>query len=154
MDIKRLNVNFGGRPSVGYGGRESAFKEMEQLTGGVIPSSYIDFIREADGGHPEIGSFTPLDGGEDKYFDVDLFYSFESGRGVNIKDALASWGGVVGKYALIIGRDGGGNQIYINLVGGGESVWIYLHDEGQARVRVANSFEEFIGMLRANPDFI
>jgi hypothetical protein len=54
---------------------------------------------------------------------------------------------VLGEQALPIGQDGGANQIYIDLASGGESVWVYLHDEKQARIKVADTFRQFLNML-------
>ncbi|TWB23968.1 SMI1/KNR4 family protein [Nitrospirillum bahiense] len=154
MDIKRLNINFGGTPSPGYQGGDAAINDVAALVHSALPSSYINFIKEADGGHPEIGSFAPVGGDAGNLFDIDLFYSFGDSRGTNIKAALARWGSILGQNALPIGRDGGGNQIYIDLTNGGQSVWIFLHDEENHRLKIANDFEAFIGLLQENPDFI
>lgn len=154
MDTKRLNINFAAIPSVGYVGSESAFDEIEQLVGKKVPSGYVLFIREADGGHPEVGSFTTLVGPRDNWFDVDLFYSIGTVQEVNVKDMYARWQHLLGKHSLPIGRDGGGNQIYLDLSDQQKSVWIYLHDENHAKVKIADCFEEFISSLRINPDFV
>lgn len=150
MDVKRLGMNFGGRPSLGYGGDF----EVDSNARGRIPRDYIDFIRVADGGHPEVGSFNLPGTDERNVLDADVFYSWGDSRGRNIRLAIERWGKALGENALPIGQDGGGNQIYIDLTSESGSIWIYLHDEGQARIKVADTFEQFIAMLRINPDFI
>jgi hypothetical protein len=49
---------------------------------------------------------------------------------------------------------GGDNQFYLDLNEATPSVWIYLHDENEARVKLANSLEEFIDGLNVNPDYL
>ena len=101
-----------------------------------------------------MGSFNLPGTDERNVLDVDVFYSWGDSRGRNIRLAIERWGKMLGESALPIGQDGGGNQIYIDLTSGGESIWVYLHDERQARIKVADSFEQFVAMLRINPDFI
>ncbi|MFZ6647105.1 SMI1/KNR4 family protein [Undibacterium sp. TJN25] len=62
-------------------------------------------------------------------------------------DAIENWEGIPGKPSLPVGDDGGGNQIYLAWDTDAPSVWICLHDENEARVKIANSFEEFIDKL-------
>ena len=150
MNIERLGVNFGGKPSGGYGGSFAISPPVH----GIIPHDYISFVRATDGGHPRVGSFKLPGLDERNFFDVDVFYSWEDTRGRSINEAIARWSKILGDNALPIGQDGGGNQIYIDLMNEGESVWICLHDEGCAKIKVANSFGTFISMLCENPDFI
>ena len=152
MDIGRLKININGKPSPGFKGADSAFHEIASLVGGQLPESYIRFIRQVDGGHPEIGSFRGPGDDPNNMFEVDWFYSVGNPAVKTVKDAIASWGAVLGAGTLPIGRDGGGNQIYISL--DSSSVWLYLHDEGGKRLRVADNFEHFVDSLVMNPDFI
>ena len=154
MNIARLNVNVNGKVSNGFGGDSDIFEKIESRIGGRLPVEYVNFIRVADGGHPEIGSFLVPGSHPDNFFDIDWFYSFDDQRIENISVAIDRWGNELGSGTLPIGKDGGGNQIYLNLNDSLPSVWLYLHDENGAKIKIANSFQEFIASLTANPDFI
>lgn len=155
MNLQRLNVNINGVPSSGFSGDSSLFEELVRMVGSEIPADYIQFISKADGGHPEISCFKLIgdDNGEN-LFDVDWFYSVGNPSVEKVKDALLIWGDVLGAKNLPIGKDAGGNQIYLNLADETPSVWLYLHDEDRSRLRVSNSFSEFLEGLIMNPDFI
>lgn len=154
MNIERLNVNVNGAPAPSFIGDKLIFDELAKRMGAPLPDDYIDFIMMADGGCPEIGSFFPLGESSENLFDIAWFYTFSNPAIEDINNVLDGWGKVLGGYMLPIACDGGGNQIYLNLKESVPSVWIYLHDEDGARVKLANSFEEFISGLRDNPDLI
>ncbi len=154
MNIERLNINVNGVPSVGFNGGDAAFQEVASLVGGLLPKSYIEFMKRADGGHPEIGCFYPQGSDPTNMFEIDWFYSLGNPRVERVKDVIAIWGAVLGTQTLPIGRDGGGNQIYIDLGGSSPSIWLYLHDENGKRLKLSDSFEEFLDGLLMNPDFI
>ncbi len=154
MNIERLNININGVSVSGYDGNDTVFAEVGLRVGGVLPTSYVDFIRKVDGGHPEVGCFYPQDGNPHNLFSVDWFYSFANLNVENVSTALDGWSAVLGQHAMPIGRDAGGNQIYLALDVAEPSVWIYLHDENGSRVKLANSFEQFLSGLMLNPDFI
>jgi hypothetical protein len=154
MDVRRLNINVNGTPSAGFVGSEAMFREVAARVGGSLPQDYIDFIREADGGHPEIGCFFSKGVGNGNPFSIDWFYSFSNPDIENINSALDGWGEQVGANCLPIARDAGGNQFYLELTKENPAVWLYLHDESGARILLAESFEKFISALTVNPDFI
>jgi len=139
MDVERLNVNDRGRPVSGLSGGEALIRDLESRLGSALPPAYVDFLRHANGGHPEIGCFRPLDSVVENIFDVDRFYSLGGSATDSIDRALRDWQRVLGTNALPIGRDGGGNQLYIDITDG--SVWLFLHDESNRRLRVADSFD-------------
>jgi hypothetical protein len=87
-------------------------------------------------------------------FDIDCFYSVANPKLESIKSALEKYGKLLGPKSLPIAEDGGGNQFYLSLSTQPSSVWLYLHDEGGRRIKLANSFEEFISGLFSNPDHI
>lgn len=154
MNIARLNINVGGRPTPGFGGDAAAFLELGRLVGGDLPPSYIELVRHADGGHPEVGSCYPQGvqpGGE--LFDLDCFYALANPAVENVRDVHARWGGILGSGMLPLGRDGGGNQVYVSLRETPASVWLYRHENGQ-RLKLANSLDTFIESLTPNPDFV
>lgn len=112
-------------------------------------------MKRADGGHPEIGCFRPLGSGvPGNLFSVDWFYSLANPAIENVRVAFAMWSSLLGEKTLPLGADGGGNQIYLQLSEAESSVWLYLHDEGGKRVKIANNLEDFIDSLELNPDFI
>ncbi|MBO2589624.1 SMI1/KNR4 family protein [Shewanella algae] len=155
MNFERLNININGVKSPEFSGEKLLFEELASLVGSEIPSDYIQFISKADGGHPEIGCFNVVgDDNSENRFDVDWFYSVGNPYVDTVKDMLSSWASVLGAKKLPIGRDAGGNQFYLNLADETSSVWLYLHDEGGARLKLSNSFSEFLDGLIMNPDFI
>lgn len=152
MNIERLNINVNGTPSLGFNGGDTVFHEIASLVGKALPKSYIDFMRRVDGGHPEIGCFYPEGSDPANIFEVDWFYSLATPGIERVKDTIANWGTVLGVRTLPIGRDGGGNQIYIDL--DASSIWLYLHDESGKRLKISDSLEEFLDGLVGNPNFI
>lgn len=154
MNLSELNINCGGKLVAGFTGNSVVFDELGRLVGGVLPVAYVEFIRGADGGHPEVGCFQVSSGNTENIFEVDWFYSVANPDLESIQSALEGFGAVLGPGALPIGRDGGGNQFYLLLSSQPPSVWLYLHDEGGKRIQLADSFEEFISGLASNPDFI
>ncbi len=155
MNTERLNINVNGVPSPGYSGDKDLFSELASLVNSDIPDVYIEFLTKVNGGHPEIGCFSALDDTSgSNLFDVDWFYSIDNPSVENVKDMLSEWGNVLGPKNLPIGRDGGGNQIYLNLESDNPTVWLYLHDENGAGLKLSNSFTEFLDSLISNPDFI
>jgi SMI1 / KNR4 family (SUKH-1) len=154
MNTERLNVNVSGKPSSGFNGSDLTVKEVEAVVGFKLPQDYLDFINKVDGGHPEVGSFHPLESSSPNSFTVDWFYSFANPDVENIKSAVKAWNGLLGEKTLPIGRDAGGNQIYLLVNKLVPSVWLFLHDENGRRVKLAESLEEFIAGLTINSDFI
>jgi len=153
MDLERININVGGERAPGFIGSDEVFEKIGALVGAQLPKDYVDFIRAADGGHPEVGSFF-LDGdGIGSSFTVDWFYTFSNPNVENIETAINRWGNVLGRMMLPIARDGGGNQFYLNLNDDVPTVWIYLHDSGE-RIELSRSFLEFLSALADHPDFI
>lgn len=154
MDLARLNINIGGLPSCGYQGDVSVFDQVALLVGVPLPPSYLELIHTADGGHPEIGCFSPIGADDENMFEIDYFYAFDNLAVERVQDVIEKWTPFLGERTLPIGRDGGGNLIFLDMSSGSETVWIALHDQGMKKIKIAESFESFINSLRANPDFI
>lgn len=152
MNITELSINVGGRPSVGFSGDESSVRALEDRLGHKLPETYLQFIRSANGGHPEAGSFF-MDALSNASVSVDWFYSLGGAGTDSLDKALDDWAQVLGPFMLPFGRDGGGNQFYISLDSPSGSVWYYSH-EGSGRTRLADSFDEFLQQLQVHPDFI
>ena len=154
LDISRLNINVGGVPSHGFSGDIAAFAAIEDAVGAKLPESYAEFIRTADGGHPEVNCFRPYGVTDaENFFDIDWFYSLQNPKIELLEDALLKWADILGPGNLPVGRDGGGNQIYLDL-NEGSSVWFYMHDASESRLKISDSFSEFLHHLFPNPDFI
>lgn len=131
------------------------FSKLKGLIGSEIPSDYIDFITEVNGGHPEVGSFRPLEDEDGQnLFDVDWFYSIDNPAVPKLMDVFVEWKDILGSKNLPIARDGGGNQIYLNFSDDVPTVWLYLHDEDGRRLKISNGFAGFLNGLMQNPDFI
>src|SRR5579863_1590229 len=125
MNVKRINLNFGGIPSHGYVGD---FRCLEKISADMnvnIPDDYVAFLRHSNGGHPEVGSFS-LGRNDANLFDVDFFYATDTPGVECVEDIYFKWKDTLGNRALPIGRDGGGNQIYLALIEGREEVWLYI----------------------------
>lgn len=153
MNIARININVGGRQSPGFAGSASEFSELGRLVGGALPASYVELMRHADGGTPEIGSCHPEGVLNDELFDLDRFYALANPNVENVRDVHARWSSVLGNGMLPLGEDGGGNQVYIALLDSPPAVWLYRHESGE-RLKLASSLEAFIEALVPNPDFI
>ena len=152
MNIKRLNINIGGQPSIGFGGDKKKFNDLSLLIGSELPESYMEFICKADGGHPEMGYFRlQKNCAIDNSIDIDWFYSLANRNVEIVNDVYKNWVAVLGNKFLPLGRDGGGNQVYIEL--DSASVWLYLH-KNEIKLKLSNSLEEFIDGLEENPDII
>jgi hypothetical protein len=145
-------MNVRGEPCIGFCGDAADFLEVGHSVGGTLPAAYIEFIQAADGGHPENGCFYIPGDDPSNYAVINRFYSFADERIENIRSAISRWGKTLGPRALPIAKDGGGNQFYLNLSDSIPSVWLYLHDEGGARILLSRSFEEFISGLAPIPD--
>ncbi|MCF5664590.1 hypothetical protein GIV47_06380 [Pseudomonas marginalis] len=152
MNIAELNINVGGRPSVGFSGDDSSVRALEARLGRRLPETYLQFIRSANGGHPEAGSFF-LNASPDASVSVDWFYSLGDAGIDSLDKALDDWAQVLGPFMLPIGRDGGGSQFYISLDSPSGSVWYYSH-EGSERTQLADSFDKFLQQLQVHQDFI
>lgn len=154
VEIKRININVGGVPSLGFAGGNEELNRIANAVGYALPDVYLRFIGFADGGHPEVGSFAMPNGDSGGYFDVDWFYSVSNFGVEKVQHVIDGWGEKLGSGALPIGRDAGGNQIYLDLRDAPPTVWLYLHDEHERRLKIAENLEIFISGLQVNPDFI
>lgn len=151
MNFERLNINIQGKPSCGFVGKDEV---IDAILFGKAPDDYKKFLRYADGGHPEIGCFVPKGSHSENAFEVDWFYSIANNQIESVGEAQKKWGRLLGHLTAAIGRDGGGNQLYLDLTSDVATVWLFLHDESGKRIKIADSFEDFINGLIINPDFI
>ena len=92
MNLKLLNINVNGIPASGFVGSDDRFDNVAARVGVPLPKEYIDFIREVDGGHPEIGTFFPPGQTMANSLSIDWFYTFSNPCIENINAALNVWG--------------------------------------------------------------
>ena len=149
-----LNISVGGVQVPGFSGDPSLLRDLEELVGCRLPLDYIEFLMCADGGCPELNCIQVPGDDPENIFGVNSFYSLANPCVENIQSALNSYSHLLGPHNLPIGRDGGGNQFYLMLDADPQSVWVYLLDEGGVRVKLANSFGEFVSQLHVDPDYI
>lgn len=153
MDISHLHINVGGQPSPPYLGSDAALDVLAAAAGGPLPASYVAFLRQADGGHPEFGAFLPDGAASGEWSDVDWFYGVANPAVEYVGEVLAAWRATLGRGALPIGRDGGGNQLFLQLDQPSAPVWLWMHDP-EGRRKVADDFAAFVAALQQNPDLI
>ena len=126
---------------------ESDITSFEKHFGVSLPASYVDFLRHMNGATCEL-EFTigdePHRGGS-----VGLFY----GLGPDHDDMNDVWYNtahfreMLGDKSVMIGEDGGGGQVYLDMSDAPPSVHMLYPSSNMLRTRVAHSFEEFIDSL-------
>lgn len=120
-----------------------------------LPDRYADFLRHANGGHPELDSFVPVDADAADSWAVDHFYHLsEEEDSESLWVATRTWRPVLGNRAVPIASDGGGNQVFLDLDENPVMVKLAIA-EGALSIRdVSRDFEQFLDLLHTNPDFI
>ena len=86
---------------------------------------------------------------------VDCFYYLTDDRedAGSVWRATQEWREHLGVGRIPIGRDGGGNQIFLD-VPNGVAIGLCIHDEGFKMIEVAPSFAAFLDLLEEDPDMI
>lgn len=120
-----------------------------------LPASYLILLKHSNGGCPEINLAESNDGSIS--WSINRFFHLNDDKNdpEGLWNATKSWRSCVGRDALPIGGDGGGNLFFINTSSAGDgAVKICVHDDYFAIHMLAPSFEEFIDRLTVDPDFI
>jgi hypothetical protein len=153
-NLKELRINEGGNPVSHPEPTDADVRSIERAVGAPLPSEYVALLKHANGGHPEIGSFWVEDRGRRERWSVNVFYGLGADKGTagSVWKAVGEWRSVLGDRALPIANDGGGNQIFLSFDQNPPSVKLCVHDERFKILRVANSFDAFLGMLEEDPD--
>jgi len=155
-DISELNINEGGRPILRNSPSQNMISEFEDEFGISLPNDYIRFLKESNGGHPELNLFTPVGNSDDNHFTIDYFYHLTN----DDRESLTSvwrvtrdWQQKLGQGCVPFGRDGGGNQLYLDF-SSNEAIFLCIHDEDFKKIKVAPSFSAFLDLLEEDLDMI
>ena len=132
---------------------------IKGLVGVPLPDAYLGFLRQCNGGYPEVGVFWIRNEGSAYPWTVGRFYSLTSDPKIERYGETVLWNVVhrpsgVGQWLLPIAEDAGGNQFYIDLSNQeAQPVLVYIHDEPDAPfVVLAASFEDFIDGLQPDDE--
>jgi len=149
-------MNEGGRPVNRPSPSSSTIAEFERYSGLGLPRAYLELLRHANGGHPELDSIEPQNApGASRWSVNRFFYLNDDKRGSeSLWVALEAWRPILGAGALPIANDGGGNLFFIDTTSKNGAVKVCVHDDNFAIRELASSFEEFIDQLSIDPDFI
>jgi hypothetical protein len=155
-DLNEINVNEGGVPVSRPAPTAQDIKQFETAYGLSLPESYLQFLRHANGGHPELNCFLPLGASADNRWSIDVFYHLgpDQEEPNNIWLMTQRWRSVLGESVVPIAQDGGGNQVYLDFRGDAPMVKLCVHDEEFKTISVADSFDSFVDMLHEDPDMI
>ena len=155
-DFNEININEGGVPINRPAPCDEEIQDFEKKFNIKLPDDYIKLLKYANGGHPQLDSFLVKDQDENNRWSVDKFYHLDSNINAiyNLWKMNEEWQKVLGKNAITIAIDGGGNQIFLDIKSSDHSIMLCIHDENYKIIEVADSFEEFIDRLEEHPDYI
>jgi len=77
-DLAELNINEGGEAVDRPVPTSDQITSVERIIGAKLPSSYLEFLKFANGGHPELDSFEFNDEGVLQEWSVDRFFHISS----------------------------------------------------------------------------
>ncbi len=157
-DLRELNMNVGGDPVDRPAPTPEEIAAVESVVAASLPATYVDFLRFSNGGQPELDTFyVSTDAGAEAW-NVNSFFHISSDT-----DSTESVMWVYNRLrrylperVLPIAGNGGGDVIALDLRAGSYGhVILWVHDEPAEPLRiVSSSFEEFVGSLEVNPDYI
>ncbi len=155
-NLEELNINIGGERVEGLRPDSDVPAEFESAYKIRLPRVYLELLKYANGGHPELDTIFLPEVHKDSGWAVDHFYSLDEDRVAKegLWLAMEIWRPILGAEALPFARDGGGNQFYIDLSQETLRVCVCVHDDGFRKIEIAKSFGEFIDRLEADPDNI
>lgn len=156
-DLDELNVNEGGHPVTRRPPTPDEIAAFESQHGVSLPDTYLQLLRHANGGHPELDSFVPADTDDDEdRWQVNNFYFLDADteHPESLWRATRAWRAVLGDRRVPVARDGGGNQIYLDFTTAPPAVKLAVHDAGFSSRLVAATFEAFLDRLQDDPDMI
>jgi len=112
-DLGELNMNEGGRPVRRSPPTDFQISEFEVHFAVKLPGDYLTFLRQSNGGNPELGAYQPKGLVQPVLCGVDRFYFLSDDHQdlEGVWQATREWRTALGKNIVAIGSDGGGNQI-------------------------------------------
>ena len=148
--LKELNLS-----NVRVPPSELEVSNLENKLDARLPVSYLGFLREGNGGSPELDTFEMPSGEEWSVNDFFFVGPDDASTESVIWNYLNRWDGIPDHF-LPIGRDGGGNLFLLNVSPKyKDEVWIWLHDEPNNQLRqLCGHFDDFIDGLKMNPNYI
>jgi SMI1 / KNR4 family (SUKH-1) len=156
-DLHELNLNEGGRPVTRRAPTAKEITAFEAEHGVSLPGAYLRLLRHANGGHPELDSFLPVDAADaaDRW-QVNSFYFLDADteHPESLWRVTRRWRPVLGPHRIPVAQDGGGNQVYLDFTTDPPAVRLCVHDAGFSSRLVAPTFEEFLDLLQDDPDMI
>lgn len=149
-DLGEININDNGKPVDRLPPSEEQIARFEHRYNVTLPAEYVQMLLHSNGGHPEVNSFIPVN--LDGSWGIDEFYWLGGYGTYSVDEAIDRWGAVLGDRKIPIGRDGGDNQVFLDLSVASAPVRLCIHDEDFRVIDVAPSFGAFIDLLHINPD--
>jgi hypothetical protein len=155
-NLAELNINEEGQPVRRDAPSPAIVREFETEFGVSLPEAYLTLLRHANGGHPQLDSVEPMDNPKTGRWAVNWFYHLDrdEASATSLWAAMRQWRPVLGKEAVPIASDGGGNQFFLDLHTNPPRVKVCVHDEQFSIVDIAPAFEVFIERLAQDPDMI
>ena len=155
-ELSELNINEGGTPVQRPAPTEEEIANFQKHFSVSLPLEYLMLLKHSNGGHPELCSFIPKFQDESNRWGIDYFYHLNSEYDniLNLWKVTENWQPILGKTAIPIASDGGGNQIFLDTKDNPPSVYLCIHDQQFKKIYVADSFSEFIDLLSIDPDMI
>ncbi|WP_406700732.1 SMI1/KNR4 family protein [Singulisphaera sp. Ch08] len=153
-DLNELNINEGGRPVFRRVPTDEEIGAFESHFNLRLPPDYVSFLKQTNGGHPEIDSFRPSGAEEDTLWSVNRFYhlSPEKDDLEGLWRAKGEWQGVLGDRVVPIANDSGGNQILLDYSSGSPTVGLCIHDDDFRMLHLSDTFSSFLDMLVRDPE--
>jgi hypothetical protein len=155
-ELSELNINEGGTPVRRAAPTSAAVSAFQKHFSIVLPEEYLQLLRHSNGGHPELDSIEPTGRPGAARWAVNRFYHLDNDQTspTSLWAAMEQWKSILGKGAVPIADDGGGNQFFLDLKAIPPKVKVCIHDENFSIVDIAPSFEAFIDGLSTDPDMI
>jgi hypothetical protein len=133
---------------------DESINKLEDAVGCKLPQTYREFLKEVNGGHPELDTYFSEDSG----WAVDTFFAVCAalGQTESIEWNYQHKGTGAPKSFLPFGCDGGGNLFCIDTdLQDSSPVYCCYHDTNPVTIeKICDSFSEFIDGLSLNPDYI
>ncbi len=155
-NISELNVNENGKPVSRISPSAEIISQFQSRFGVILPETYIELLRQVNGGHPELDSIQPIGRPNAARWGVNRFYHLDEDKtsATSLWNVTEKWREILCENAIAFASDGGGNQFFLDMNTSPPSVKLCVHDENCAVVEIAPSFEIFIDALSVDPDMI